>query len=227
MGAGWDAFSTWPRGRQITLALVVIIGAAIVLFVDVPSLHTLRAWSQHFGPWFPVVFFFLYIGITQFPIPRTLLTLSSGILFGPLIGCIIALSATTVSATISLMGVRFIIGDRIRARLTHPAVTTIDARLRARGWLAVASLRMIAAVPFSVLNYTAAMTSVRVVPFALATLVGSAPGTIATVILGDALVGRPNPVMLAITAGLFCLGMLGLFIDSKLPTPTTNVKSEN
>ncbi|PRQ12118.1 TVP38/TMEM64 family protein [Corynebacterium sp. 13CS0277] len=178
---------------------------------------TLRAWSLSLGPAFPVVFFALYVAITQFPIPRTILTLSSGVLFGPVVGCAVALTATTVSAALALTWVRAVVGERIAARLTHPAVATINARLRARGWLAVASLRMIAAVPFSVLNYTAALTQVRLLPFALATLVGSAPGTIATVFLGDALVTRPSPAMMLVTVGLFCLGMAGLALDAKLP----------
>ena len=41
----------------------------------------------------------------------------------------------------------------------------VDRRLERRGWLAVASLRMIAAVPFAPLNYACALSSIRPLPF--------------------------------------------------------------
>lgn len=225
---GWQAFQRWPRLKQVALIVGAVLLVAVVLCVDVPSMSTLRNWSDTLGAWFPAVFFLLYVTITQFPIPRTVLTLSSGILFGPWVGCLIALSATPISSALSLTLVRHLVGERILSRVSHPAVATINARLRARGWLAVASLRMIAAVPFSVLNYTAALSDVRVLPFALATLVGSAPGTIATVFLGDALVGSPSPALMGVTVVLFTVGMCGLILDSKLPVrPKEPVRQEN
>ena len=128
-----------------------------------------------------------------------------------------ALTATTVSAAVSLSVVRYFLGDWMAPRLAHPAVAGINARLRARGWLAVTSLRMIAGVPFSVLNYAAALTSVPLVGFTVATLVGSAPGTIATVFLGNTLTGKADPTIMVITVCLTCVGVLGLVFDRKLP----------
>lgn len=138
-------------------------------------------------------------------------------LFGPWEGILLALSATTVSAMISLTVVRRLLGDWIRPRLTHPGVVGINARLRQRGWLAVASLRMIAGIPFSVLNYVAGLTSVPLLPFAVATLLGSAPGTIVVVLLGDTLTGEADPLMLWAMLALALLGILGLVLDARVP----------
>ena len=84
-------------------------------------------------------------GSTPFAVP--------GILFGTGRGILIALTATTVSAVISLLIVRTLLRDWVEPRLTHPAVESINRRLEERGWLAILSLRMIAAVPFSIMNY--------------------------------------------------------------------------
>lgn len=213
------------RGRtpQALLALAVTAFLGAWLLIDVPPLSTLRTWSDATGSWFPVLFFVLYVVVTQFPIPRTIMTISAGVLFGTVEGVALALTATTVSAVISLLVVRFLLRDWVEPRLTHPKLQAVNARLEERGWLAVLSLRMIAAVPFSVLNYAAALTRVRVAPFALATLVGSAPGTVLVAVFGDTLAGEAKPVYVAAMAVLACVGVFGLVVDTKLPTGDRHV----
>ena len=208
------------RARWKLVALVVALAAFIAawMLIDVPSLPQLRAWSDQTGAWFPVVFWLLYVVVTQFPIPRTLLTVSAGVLFGAVEGILLALTATTVSAVISLLLVRFLLRDWVEPRLTHPAVRRINARLEERGWLAITSLRMIAGVPFSVLNYAAALTRVPVVPFAAATFVGSAPGTILVTLFGETLTGDPDPVFIAIMLVLAVVGLSGVMLDVATPT---------
>lgn len=210
-------FQRLSRTKKILLAAIFLLALVVLWKVDVPSISTLRHWADQTGWWFLPAYWCAYVLITQFPVPRTILTLASGVLFGPLAGILIALSATTASAAISLTVVRNLLRDWISPRLTHPAVETINRRLSQRGWLAVGSLRMIAGVPFSVLNYTAALTQVGLIHFTAATFLGSAPGTIATVLLGDALTGHANPWLLAVTVGMACLGALGLLFDARLP----------
>lgn len=204
------------RNKLVLAALIVVFIAGWV-FLDVPPLSTLRTWADTLGPWFPVAFWLLYILITQFPIPRTVMTVSAGILFGSVQGILIAITATTVSAVISLLIVRILLRDWVEARLTHPAVEQINRRLEERGWLAIFSLRLIAAVPFSVLNYAAALTRVPVLPFAIATFAGSLPGTVLVTIFGDTLTGEANPVVIAVMAVLAVIGLSGLILDARLP----------
>jgi len=91
----------------------------------------------------------------------------------------------------------------------------MDTRLAQRGWLAVASLRLIPVAPFSVLNYCCGVSAVRLRPYLLATIVGIAPGTVAVVLLGDAITGRTSPVLLAVSAAGACLGLVGLVVDAR------------
>ncbi|BAC18462.1 conserved hypothetical protein [Corynebacterium efficiens YS-314] len=213
----WGDLRRWPTWKKVSVltAFIVVVGVTVV--VEIPSITTLRDWADSAGPAFVWLFVGLYVVITQFPIPRTVLTLASGVLFGPWQGTLIALGSTTVSAALSLLIVRGLLGGWMRPRLTHPAVARINARLRDRGWLAIASLRMIAAVPFSLLNYVAALTSVPLLAFTVATAVGSAPGTIATVVLGDAVVGSGSATAVVFTIALACLGVVGLILDRRLP----------
>ncbi|CAB0955989.1 TVP38/TMEM64 family protein [Corynebacterium diphtheriae] len=83
---GFNTISEWSTVKKLGFTLLCCVFLAATVIIDVPPLTVLRTWADNTGAWFVVVFTALYISITQFPIPRTLLTLSSGILFGPLAG---------------------------------------------------------------------------------------------------------------------------------------------
>ena len=109
--------------------------------------------------------------VTVFPFPRTAFTLASGLLFGPWLGISIAVVASTSARCLALLLVRAA-GWRLDRLVPHPRVKALDARLRQRGWPTVMSMRLIPAVPFSVLNYAAGASAVRVLPYTWATLAG-------------------------------------------------------
>ena len=152
--------------------------------------------------------------VTVFPFPRTAFTLAAGLLFGPLLGVAIAVTASTLSAMLALYLVRAL-GWQINGLVSNPRVDALDARLRARGWPAVLSLRLIPAVPFSVLNYAAGASGVRAVPYLWATLAGLIPGTAAVVILGDAMTGNVNPLLIMVSLCTAALGITGLVYETR------------
>ena len=147
----------------------------LTLLVPLPTAVQLRDWARSLGPWFPAAFLVAHIVVTVLPFPRTAFTLAAGLLFGPALGVLLAVAASTASAVIAVLLVRTA-GWQLSRLVRHRAVETLDARLRERGWPTVLSLRLIPAVPFSVLNYAAGASAVRVWPYTLATLVGLAPG---------------------------------------------------
>lgn len=212
-----SAIRSWSMTRW-AMALGAIIAIVVAaLLVDVPDIADLRSWAEGLGPWFVVAFVLGYIIFTQFPLPRTIWTVAAGVLFGAWVGLGLSLLALTLSAMISLLLVRWLLGDWIQPHLSHPAVFKINSRLERRGWLAIASLRMVAGVPFSILNYVAALTPIPVGQFTLATLIGSIPTTALGVFFGDALTGKSEPWLFVAMAILAVLGIGGLVLDSKLP----------
>ncbi len=212
-----SAIRSWSMTRW-AMALGAIIAIVVAaLLVDVPDIADLRSWAEGLGPWFVVAFVLGYVIFTQFPLPRTIWTVAAGVLFGAWFGLGLSLLALTLSAMISLLLVRWLLGDWIRPHLSHPAVFKINSRLERRGWLAIASLRMVAGVPFSILNYVAALTPIPVGQFTLATLIGSIPTTALGVFFGDALTGKSEPWLFVAMAILAVLGIGGLVLDSKLP----------
>src|SRR5271166_925823 len=194
------------KRRIIATAAVIAVLTAVALRVPLHTPVQVRDWATSVGPWFPLAFLAAHIVVTVLPFPRTAFTLAAGLLFGPLLGVTLAVVASTASAVIALLLVRAA-GWQLSRLVRHQAVETVDARLRDRGWIAVTSLRLIPVVPFSVLNYAAGASAVRVLPYTLATLIGVLPGTAAVVILGDALTGDVSPLLLLVS---LCTGFLGL-----------------
>ena len=137
---------------MVLTGAVIAILVAVALLVPLPSAVQLRDWSTSVGPWFPLAFLAAHIVVTVLPFPRTAFTLAAGLLFGPVLGITLAVTASTVSAMIALLLVRAA-GWQLSRLVRHQAVDKLDTRLRDRGWFAVMSLRLIPVVPFAPLNY--------------------------------------------------------------------------
>ncbi|MEU4810649.1 TVP38/TMEM64 family protein [Nocardia fluminea] len=206
------------RSPRLLIALAGLAALFVVaMMVPLPGPQQIRDWAGDAGPLLPLLFFLFYAVLAIAPVPRTVLTVTSGVLFGPILGSILAMAATAVSATVALLGVRVLGRDRVAEHLTHPAVRAVDDRLARRGWLAVAALRLIPVVPFSILNYCCGLSSVRVAPYLVATVAGSAPGTISTVVLAGSLAGDSHPIAIAVSAICLSIGLIGLIVDLRLP----------
>ena len=204
--------STVSPRRFIAILAAIVILIAVAVLVPLPTAVQLRDWATSVGPWFPVAFLAAHIVVTVFPFPRTVFTLAAGLLFGPYLGVPLAVLASTLSAVIALLLVRAA-GWQLSRLVRHPRMDSLDARLRERGWPAIVSMRMIPAVPFSVVNYAAGASAVRVLPYTLATFVGLLPGTAAVVILGDALTGNVSPLLFVVSLCTASLGIAGLIYE--------------
>lgn len=212
-------------GRRLAaISAAIVILVALAWWVPIPTAVQMRDWATSVGAWFPLVFLAAHIVVTTFPFPRTAFTLAAGLLFGPLLGVTIAVAASTISALLAVLLIRAL-GWQLSHLVSHPAVDRIDERLRQRGWPSVIALRLIPAVPFAVLNYAAGASAVRLLPYAVATFVGLLPGTAAVVILGDALTGRVDPLLVLISAATASLGVLVLLYENRVQrrrqTPVT------
>ncbi len=219
--AGAVGSAVAAAARQISRTRLLITAAAAsalvatALLVPLPSAVQLRDWATSLGGWFPMAFLGAHVLITVLPFPRTAFTLAAGLLFGPTLGVALAVAASTLSALVALFAVRAL-GWQLGQLVSHPGLAALDARLRERGWPAVFALRLIPAVPFSVLNYAAAASAVRVAPYLWATLAGLLPGTTAVVVLGDALTGDVSPLLLLVSLCTGALGLAGLVHETRL-----------
>ncbi|MGH3854085.1 MAG: TVP38/TMEM64 family protein [Pseudonocardiaceae bacterium] len=215
-------------GRRTRLLLAVLLVLAVLVaaaVLPVPSPLRMRAWVQSAGIAAPLLFLFGHALVTMAPVPRTVFTLAAGLLFGPALGVALSLAATLLSAVAAFGVVRRLARATLPPYLEHPYLKykvprAVNARLRHRGWLTVASLRLIPAVPFAVLNYCCALSSIRFRHY-LAGTVGIVPGSVAVVALGDALTGTTSPALLAVSLTSAAIGIVGLIVEARSPAPAT------
>jgi uncharacterized membrane protein YdjX (TVP38/TMEM64 family) len=204
--------SSVPPRRFFAILAAIVILIAVAVLVPLPTAVQMRDWATSVGPWFPLAFLAGHIVVTVFPFPRSAFTLAAGLLFGPVLGIPLAVVASTISAVIALLLVRAA-GWQLSRLGRHPRIDSVDARLRERGWPTIVSMRLIPAVPFSVMNYAAGASAVRVLPYTLASFVGLIPGTAAVVILGDALTGNVSPLLFVVSLCTASLGIGGLIYE--------------
>lgn len=211
-----------PAGRRNVWRAVLGLAAVLAVlvaayFVPLPSIEVVREWSDSVGSWFVALFFAAYFLGAIAPLPRSPFTVMSGLLFGPLVGFAGAMLASSAAAVVAFLLARRLGRARVQRHLDRAVFRSIEERLERRGWLAVGSLRMIPVVPFAVVNYAAGLSSVRLVPYTVASILGTIPGTAAVVFLGDALAGEADPVMVIASGLLFAVGVIGLIVDARLP----------
>jgi uncharacterized membrane protein YdjX (TVP38/TMEM64 family) len=156
--------------------------------------------------------------VTVTPVPRTVFTVAAGVLFGGIGGVLLAVAGTSLAATVAFWLVKLLGGRFTRRHTDHRVMTWVRARLDRSGLLAMVSLRLIPAVPFSAMNYASALSGVRFAPYLVGTVLGVLPGTIGIVILGDAAVGgNPHPAMLLISVTSGLVGLTGALIAARRP----------
>jgi uncharacterized membrane protein YdjX (TVP38/TMEM64 family) len=210
-----------PRtGVLLTVGLVAaVVVAAFVLPVPEPA--QLRTWASTAGAAAPALLFVTYVVATLVPIPRTVFSLASGLLLGPVVGVTVALVATAVSALLSFALARSLGRRMVAQHLNRARARSIDERLTESGWVGVASLRIIPAIPFLPTNYACGLSSLRPWPYLVGTIAGSVPGTTAAVALGDTLTGTTPPALLAVYAACAVAGATGLWFVIRRRTPVT------
>jgi uncharacterized membrane protein YdjX (TVP38/TMEM64 family) len=216
-----------PRVRTaLALGLLaVLVIAAFVLPIPGPS--DVRTWALGAGAAAPLLMFVTYVVATLAPIPRTVFSLASGLLLGPVLGVLVAMTATALSAALGFMLARWLGRGLVARHLDKAVVRNVDARLAGGGWLSVASLRLIPLIPFTPMNYCCGVSSVRIWPFLVGTVVGSVPGTTAAVLIGDTLTGFSNPAGLIISAVCAVIGAAGLLFVIRRQAPAAVATRED
>jgi len=127
--------------------------------------------------------------------PRTLLGVAAGALFGAWWGLVWAAIGSLLGALTGFLVARYVNGGLVDIEST-PRLGPILLRAERGGWRAVAALRLVPIVPHSLVNYALGLTRLDIGSYALGSLLGQFPMTVASVQLGaageDALSGRAD-----------------------------------
>lgn len=167
------------------VALALLIAAALVLaeLIGIPGVDELRTCLVPWEWWGVAAYAALYAVATLSPLPKTVLSLGAGALFGLGRGVGVVVVGACAGAVLAFSLARLLGREGVH-RLTGLRGDRLDAQLARRGFLTVLVLRLVPVVPFTAVNYLAGVTALRLPVFLSATVLGILPTTTTYVALG-------------------------------------------
>jgi uncharacterized membrane protein YdjX (TVP38/TMEM64 family) len=177
-------------GRLIVVAL---LAAGVVAAWHWRSLFDPLALTGLIGrnPMAPLVFVAVHIAGSLFFVPRTLLSLGAGLIFGMWWGILWAALGSLAGALAGFLAARYIrsgfVDRAAMAKSAGPArLAAFLKRAEHGGWRMVAVVRLVPIIPHSLTNYALGLTKIRIGAYAVGSLIGQLPLTIAYADLGAA-----------------------------------------
>lgn len=177
---------------SVIVKLVIVAVVIALLYLGYKHLP-INEWLQtvldkvdQMGVWGPIVYILVYIVAVVFLIPASLLTLSAGTLFGPVMGTVYVSIASTLGA-----GAAFIVGRTIARKWVegkvkdNPKFEALDGAVAREGWKMVGLSRLSPVFPYTLTNYLFGLTKVKFWHYFIASWIGMLPGTALYVLVGS------------------------------------------
>ena len=137
----------------------------------------LSAWVAAHPVTAPALYVVIYAVAVALSVPESaVLTVAAGLLFGTLFGGMLAVVGSTTGAVALFLAVRHHLADAI-ARRGGRFLDRVRAGLERDGFSYLLAIRLVPAFPFWLVNLSAALSGMRLMPYAAATLLGVLPAT--------------------------------------------------
>lgn len=164
-------------------------------------------------PLAPLGFIALHVAASLFFVPRTVLAVVAGLVFGGWWGPIWAVLGSLGGAVAGFLVARYLYSGFVR-RADPVRLRALLTRADNGGWRMVAMVRLLPLIPHSLTNYAFGLTRVRLAAYAFGSFLGQLPLTIAYADLGaaggQAILGGAGWHAGLLWPTLIGLGMLGL-----------------
>lgn len=169
--------------RLLALLLLGLTGVLIAQVVRLPSIMQFRVDVRQLGVLAPMAFIAIYLVSTLLFLPKAVLSILAGAVFGLLLGVTFVMIGALLGAILAFLASRVLARHPIE-RLTGKHLARLDELIAENAFVGIAIARLIPFIPFTMLNYAAGLTTVQLRIFTGATFVGMIPGTVAYVAIG-------------------------------------------
>jgi uncharacterized membrane protein YdjX (TVP38/TMEM64 family) len=160
------------------------------------------------NPFAPVIFIGLQVAASLLFVPRTIVTIAAGLIFGFVWGMVWALIGAVLGAAAGFAFVRWFGATGVLD--TSPGIGKLVERAEHGGWRTVAIIRL-TPVPHSVSNTLLAMTNLSWRDYLLGSLLGMFPMTLAYVDIGASSVALLQGEEWFLTCLMLALGIAATF----------------
>lgn len=192
---------------------VIAAVVAVNVFGLGRHLSQLQEWIDGLGQLGYVVFILLHIASMIAVTPRSVFSVTAGILFDPVTAIILVSISSVAGACATFLIARYLAKDMVhRWFARHERFENIYDLTAKYGAIMVAATRLTPFFPATILNYGFGVTKITFTTYFLSTLVSMIPGTVMYVFGADVVskmisdVGISPPIVIALTvAVLFCV----------------------
>jgi len=175
------------RGSLFKIALAALV-ASVVAWVYTSGAYeefdpaTMRVWFQDAGAWGGLLFIATYSLLQPFGVNGLVFLLSAPLIWSPTDAFLLNWIGTVGTGMFSFAGARFVARDWVQKRLPQ-RIRRFDDRLRSHGFRTVFLLRLIFYTAPTV-QWALGASRVSFMPFLTGTVLGVAPFTLMTTLLG-------------------------------------------
>ncbi|WP_328497705.1 VTT domain-containing protein [Streptomyces sp. NBC_00414] len=202
--------SPWSR---LSLLVVLLLSAAGTVLLFEPQRLLSDGWPpQLTGAAAALVFAVAYGLCTVAFVPRPILNLGAGALFGSQLGLGAAITGTVLGAGIAFGLGRMLGQDALRPLLRGRWLQAADGQLSRHGFRSMMAARLFPGVPFWAANYCASVSRMGWFPFLLATALGSIPNTAAYAVAGARASAPTSPAFLIAMAFIALPALAGAIV---------------
>ena len=185
----------WQRSARFFVLCLLAVGAIAAWHWRAVLNPIAITTAIHSYPAAPLAFIAAHIAASLVFVPRTLLAIVAGLLFGAGWGIVWGALGSVAGAAAGFVVARYLGSGFIRLQRTT-RITLLLERIERGGWRAVALLRLIPIIPHSLANFVLGLTRLPLGVYAFGSLIGQLPLTIAYAELGAAgerlLIGSPG-----------------------------------
>lgn len=205
------------RRTLVRLIIFLLLLALIILvlskFRGQFTTEQLEAFLARFGLWAPLIFIILYIAGVVLFLPGSVLTITGGLIFGPILGSLYNILGATIGASIAFIIARYLAADWVSAQ-TGGKLKALKEGVEAEGWRFVAVVRLIPLFPFNLLNYALGLTRISIIEYIAASAIFMFPATFAYTYLGSlgqtAITGQPGEIITKVFIAIGLLVIVGI-----------------
>lgn len=181
-------FASSPKKNRVLRAAIVaavIAGfVAVLVYRNAIDAASVVAWAQNQSWWATALeFLVVHMAAGLVFVPRLIMGLAAGVLFGPLWGSVLSLIGGTLSSFTGFVLVRFVNADSVRLR-EAPAIGPWLDKAEAQGWRLVFIVRLIPVLPHSLVNYVFGLSRMSTRGYLLGSALGMVPTSVVYANLG-------------------------------------------
>jgi uncharacterized membrane protein YdjX (TVP38/TMEM64 family) len=191
------------------LAVLMVAAFATVVSSGSLSSQRVRGWVDGYGVVGPMLFVVVSSLLTVCLFPGPLLSGASGLLFGTALGTGVSIVSATLGAVLAFSLARWLAHDAVE-ELQGRRLAALRAWVGRRGFLSVLYARLAPGMPYSLVNYAAGLSPVKLGAFAGATALGCAPRAFAYTALGGSLDDLGSPEAISAFVVLVVMAIAGL-----------------